>query len=133
MAARLKEQKGLKDMSDIKDNSEVVLSVPLKIQDKDTSIVTKTINITSSGAYCKTDKPLPLLSKVVLTLLIPNRVKKGKTDKKIECKGTVVRTHPVMADGRVQSYDVAIYFDDMSPADSKLIAQYVEQHLPKDK
>ena len=52
----------------MKGEMSVDLAVPLKIQDKDTSIVTKTINITSSGAYCKTDKPLPLLSKVVLMM-----------------------------------------------------------------
>lgn len=120
-------------MSELKDVNQASLSVPVKIQDKDTSIVTKTTNVTSSGAYCNTDKPLPLLSKVVLTLLIPSRGKKGKSDKKVECKGTVVRTHPVIVEGRIQSYDVAIYFDELSPADSKLITQYIEQHIPKDK
>ena len=119
-------------MSDLENNDlKGDLSVPVKIQDKDTSIVTKTTNITSSGAYCKTDKPLPLLSKVVLTLLIPKRDKKGKKDKKIECKGTVVRTHPVIVDGRPQSYDVAIYFDELSASDSRLISQYIEQHISK--
>ena len=107
------------------------LAVPLKIQDKDTSIVTKTINITSSGAYCKTDKPLPLLSKVVLTLLMPGGNKKRKSDRKIECRGTVVRTHPVIVDGRAQSYDVAIYFDELSSSDKRFISQYIEGHILK--
>lgn len=105
------------------------ISVPLKIQDKDTSIVTETINITSSGAYCKTDKPLPLLSKVVLTLLVPQYTKKRKQDRKIECKGTVVRTHPVFIDGKAQSYDVAIYFDELSDTDRRFIAKYIKIHL----
>jgi hypothetical protein len=109
------------------------IAVPLKIQDRDTSIVTKTINITSSGAYCSTDKPLPLLSKVVLTLLIPKHNKKSKSDKKIECKGTVVRTHPVIVEGKIRSYDVAIYFDELSDSDSRSISQYIEHHLTKDK
>ena len=121
-------------MSDLKkDKAKVDLAVPVKIQDRDTSIVTKTINITSSGAYCKTDKPLPLLSKVVLTLLIPKPSKKSKGDRKIECKGTVVRTHPVIVDGHPQSYDVAIYFDELSPSDSRFISQYIERHLSKNK
>jgi len=109
------------------------IAVPVKICDKDTSIVTKTINITSSGAYCKTDKPLPLLSKVILTLLIPKSGKKGGKERKIECKGTVVRTHPVIVDGRPQSYDVAIYFDELNPGDSRFISQYVEQRISEDK
>lgn len=109
----------------------VELAVPVKIQDRETSIVTKTINITASGAYCKTDKPIPLLTKVALTLLIPKHSKKGKGDKKIECKGTVVRTHPVIVDGRTQAYDVAIYFDEMNANDSRLISQYIESHIPK--
>lgn len=112
-----------------KGNTKIDLAVPLKIQDKDTSIVTKTINITSSGAYCNTDKPLPLLSKVVLTLLVPQYNKKGKVDRKIECKGTVVRTHPVIVDGQPQSYDVAIYFDELNSSDRRFISQYIEHHL----
>jgi len=107
----------------------VDLAVPLKIQDSDTSIVTKTINISSSGAYCNTEKPLPLMSKVVLTLLIPPRGKKGKANKRIECKGTVVRTHPVIVEGKPQSYDVAIYFDSLNSSDSRTISQYIEDKL----
>ncbi len=103
-------------------------SVPVKIQGQDTSIITNTINITSSGAYCKTDKPLALLTKVALTLLIPQE---NKADKRIECKGTVVRTHPVVADGQTQSYDVAIYFDEMNATDTRFISQYIRRHLSK--
>lgn len=107
------------------------LAVPLKIKDKDSSIVTKTMNITSTGAYCKTEKPLPLLSKVILTLLIPQHSRKKGTDKKIECEGTVVRTHPVIIDGKPQSYDVAIYFDGLSENDRLLISKYIEDHISK--
>jgi len=112
-----------------KDKTSPGFAVPVKIQAKDASIVTETINITSSGAYCKTDKPLPLLSKVVLTLLIPRHSKKGKHDQKLECKGTVVRTHPVIVDGKPQSYDVAIYFDELNPNDSRLISQYIKRRV----
>lgn len=116
-----------------KEGVKVDLALPLKIRDKDESIVTKTINITSSGAYCNTDKPLPLLSKVVLTFLIPHCNKKGKIDRKIECKGTVVRTHPVIVDGQTQSYDVAIYFEELNDSDRRFISKYVECHLPNNK
>lgn len=119
----------VKAKSSKRDNARADIAVPLKIQDKETSIVTKTMNITSSGAYCKTDKPLPLLSKVVLTLLIPQYNKKGKVDKKVECRGTVVRTHPVIVDGQAQSYDVAIYFDELSDSDRRFISQYIEHYL----
>jgi hypothetical protein len=121
-------------MTDIeKEIPGVDLGVPVKIQAKDSSIVTETINITSSGAYCKTEKPLPLLSKVELTLLIPGHSRKNALDRKIECRGTVVRTHPVLIDGKAQSYDVAIYFDELSQSDSRLISQYIEHRLPKRK
>ncbi len=133
MASRLTER-GESEMSDPENvNIKPDLGVPVKIQNNDISIITKTINITSSGAYCKTDKPLPLLSKVVLTLLIPKYGKKGKVDQKIECKGTVVRTHPVIVDGQPQSYDVAIYFDELSPNDSRFITQYIERNLANNK
>ncbi|NQT06772.1 MAG: PilZ domain-containing protein [Candidatus Omnitrophica bacterium] len=116
-------------MTTFKKDLKAALAIPVKIQDKDLSIVTETINITSTGAYCKTAKPLPLLSKVVLTLLVPQYNKKGKVDKRIRCKGTVVRIHPVIVDGRPQSYDAAIYFDELSESDRNHIAQYIEHHL----
>lgn len=114
-----------------KNGPKAELSIPLKIRDRGTSIITKTISITSSGAYCKTDKPLPLLSKVALTLLMPPCGKKAKKDKRIECKGTVVRTHPVIVDGQPQSYDVAIYFDELSESHRRFIAEYIEHHLSR--
>lgn len=85
--------------------------------------VTEAMNITSTGAYCKTDKPLPLLSKVSLTLLMPH------SNKKIECRGTVVRIHPVPADDAKQSYDVAIYFDEMNKDDKEILSGYLEGSL----
>lgn len=109
-------------------NTELV--VPLKIQDKDTTITTETMNITSAGAYCKTDRPLPLLSKVALTLLVPQANKKrSEQNRRIECKGTVVRIHPVAVDGVTQSYDVAIYFDEMNANDKQTLSNYIEESL----
>ncbi len=119
-------------MTDIKkDPVKTGVSIPLKIQEKSTSVITETMNITTSGAYCNTSKPLPLLSKVVLTLLIPKHSKESKAEKKIKCKGTVVRTHPVIVDGKTESYDVAIYFDGLNNADRELISEYIKSHSSK--
>lgn len=125
--------KGVTMIRTEKEKSSVHLGVPVKIQAKDGSIVTETINITSSGACCKSDKPLPLFSKVALTLLMPTHSKKARQDQKIECRGTVVRTHPVIVDGKPQSYDVAIYFDELSSNDSRVISEYIKNRLPRQK
>ena len=87
---------------------------------------THTINISSSGLYCKVDKELPLMSRVKLMLMIPDSAKNAKEAKGVEVEGVVVRTHPVIIDGVTKHYDVAIFFDTaLEPRAKELIASYI--------
>lgn len=98
------------------------LSLKLKLDDFDS--ITHTLNISSSGVYCKLDKELPLMSRVKLVLMIPDADKESSL-KDLEVSGVVVRQHPVTIDGAIKHYDVAIFFEDLSDKDKDVIAAYV--------
>ncbi len=100
------------------------LSLKLRLDDFDS--ITHTMNISSSGVYCKLDKELPLMSRVKLMLMIPDPAKES-TLKKLEVSGVVVRQHPVTIDGTIKHYDVAIFFEDLSEKEKEIIAGYINR------
>lgn len=99
------------------------LSLKLKAADFDT--ITHTLNISASGVYCKVDKEIPIMSRVNLMLMVPDVSKEDKPVKSIEAGGVVVREHPVIIDGRIKHYDVAIFFDNLSQKDREIISDYI--------
>ena len=99
------------------------LSLKLKTGDFDT--MTHTLNISASGIYCKVPKEIPLMSRVNLILMIPDMSKEENAAKSIELSGVVVREHPVIIDGETKHYDVAIFFDDLSPKNREIISCHI--------
>jgi hypothetical protein len=99
------------------------LSLKLRLDDFDS--VTHTLNISSSGVYCKIDKELPLMSRVRLMLMMPDTRQEGACLKSLEVNGIVVRQHPVIIDGVTKHYDVAIFFEGLSPKDKDAINNYI--------
>lgn len=106
--------------------------IPVKIKEKGNIFATETMDINSSGAYCRTVHPIPLLSKVAVTLVVPALIKGKKIDKTIDCKGTIVRTHPVIIDGKTVGYDVAIFFNELKKEDKILISEHIKQSSNKE-
>jgi len=101
-------------------------TIPVSIEGGDKTFATETIDISPAGAYCRTEDPLPLMSKVAIKLVVSGHAKTKKKDKIINCKGTVVRTHPVIVDGKTKGYDVAVFFDDMDDEDRELLSEYID-------
>lgn len=100
--------------------------LPLKIVVGGFDTSTHTLNISSSGLYCKVGKEIPLMSRVKLMLMIPDPVKNDKEAKGVEVDGVVVRTHPVIIGGETKHYDVAIFFDTApEPRAKEIIAGYI--------
>lgn len=89
--------------------------------------ITHTLNISPSGVYCKVDKELPLMSRVKLMLMIPDSVKDKNSVKNLEVSGIVVREHPVIIDGIIKHYDIAIFFEDLSAKDKEIISSYISK------
>ena len=97
------------------------VAMKLKLGELDTVI--HTLNISASGAYCKLDKEVPLMSRVKLVIILPER----EGERRIEVTGVVVREHPVVVNGKTQHYDLAIFFEDISQKDREAIDSYVSK------
>lgn len=91
-------------------------------------IVTETINVSGIGAYCAVNKYIAPMTKLKINLVLPSyRYLNNST--KISCQGTVVRTEP--DDQKFSDkYNIAIYFNQISPASLKKIATFVKSQIP---
>ena len=103
------------------------VNVSLKVKSKDDDIITKSLDISASGVYCKLEKEMPLMSRIKIILIIP-KIQSGEKSTqniKIETDGVVVREHPVIENGKIIHYDAAIFFDNMSVKDREHILSYI--------
>jgi hypothetical protein len=96
--------------------------IPLKLADTGFDVITETVDISSSGAYCRVTRNLPLMSKIEVMLLIPL----DNQTKKIRCRGVVVRSEPtILKDADKAHYNIAIFFTDITKKDQKIIEEHV--------
>lgn len=100
------------------------LSLKLNAGDFDT--MTHTTDISASGIYCKIGREIPLMSRVKLAIMMPAAGKNDKAADPLQVDGVVVREHPVIIDGSVKHFDVAIFFDNLSEKDKSIIQGYIE-------
>ncbi len=87
-------------------------------------LVTKTENISASGAYCTLSRYVPLMTKLQVKLELPAEPK----PKRLTCYGVVVRIDPPAPGGRGTRYKAAIFFHDLSDHDRAALAHYIQQH-----
>lgn len=98
----------------------------LKLDAGDFGTMTHTTDISASGIYCKIGREIPLMSRVKLTIMVPSKSKEDKAARPLEVDGVVVREHPVIIDGDVKHFDVAIFFDNLSEKDKIIIQDYIK-------
>lgn len=105
-----------------------------RIKDKEISVklsgegfeaITKSLNISASGIYCKLTSRLPLMSRVEIHISLPKKIKSA-SPVTLDIDGVVVREEPFIKDGRVVHYDVAIFFDSLSPIDREKLIRYID-------
>ena len=101
------------------------LSLKLNTGDYDT--ITHTLDISASGLYCKIEREIPLMSRVKIALMLPDVSGDRKTAKSLEVDGVVVREHPVIVDGKIKHYDIAVFFDNLSEKTRDAIAGYISK------
>jgi len=109
-------------------------SISLKVKSGEVETITKSLDISASGVYCKVEKELPLLSRVKVMLIIPKAQKGAHGEMKtvkVETDGVVVREHPVIVDERVIHYDVAIFFDNISAKDREALLEHTNRKNAK--
>ena len=98
--------------------------IPLELKKDKGVFEAKTMNISSSGAYCTLDKFIPLNTKLGVTLLIP-----GKKLKRVTCHGIVVRNEPEGLGAKETKYGVGLFFTDLGAKDRQEISSYVKRKL----
>lgn len=103
------------------------IALRLKVDQFDT--ITHTLNISASGIYCKVGTELPLMSRVQLMLMFPGDGQGKEERRPLELTGVVVREHPVIIDGEIKHYDVAIFFDGLTEKNKEAISQYVTPRI----
>jgi len=103
-------------------------NISLKVKSGAIDIITQSLDISASGVYCKVEKEIPLMSRIKILLILP-KTKGGSSETtqaaKIATDGVVVREHPVIIEGRIAHYDLAIFFDNISAKDREAILDYI--------
>lgn len=116
--------------------------IPVRIAHEDGDIVTATLNISRSGAYCQVNERVELMTKLKVQILLPPprrepmaagslsaARKNQKRSKTIHCQGVVVRVEPSAHNGR---FDIAIFFNEIAQRDAESINDYVGSCLEQD-
>ena len=102
--------------------------LPIKLSASDFDVLTETTNISASGAYFPAGKPMELMTKLNVILLIPITKNRNKTIKKISCTGVIVRCE-IAEESTQHPYQAAMYFSDLSDHDRKILQTFVNPFL----
>ncbi len=71
----------------------------------------ETVNVSESGVFCILTEPIPLFTKVKVSLSIPRKNDGG--ERQIVCEGVIVRQEEVERDGRT-FFDTAVFFQGLA-------------------
>ena len=104
-------------------------NLPIKLLSKDSSlIVTKTKNISVSGAYCHTSSYLPPMTILDITMLLHTQKDKSNNSsqqaEKVHCRGVVVRSEKI----KDNNYAIAIFFNEIAKKEKDKLRKFIEQH-----
>ncbi len=102
--------------------------LPIKLSGSEFDILTETNNISASGAYFSLERPLELMAKLNVVLLIPIKKNKSKIIEKISCTGIIVRCEIADIDTK-HAYRAAMYFNTLKDHDKKVLHSYINSHL----
>ncbi|MFH1623971.1 MAG: PilZ domain-containing protein [Pseudomonadota bacterium] len=101
--------------------------VQFKLGTEDFDIATETLNLSSIGAYCQVNKPIPVMTSLKMLLALPYGDKEGECEY-VECRGVVVRVEKVVPQSAgSDAYDIAIYFNDIDESVKKKIWHFLER------
>jgi len=102
--------------------------LPIKLSVSEFDILTETNNISASGTYFSLEKPLELMTKLNVVLLIPIIKNKTKIIEKISCTGIIVRCEIADIDTK-RSYRAAMHFNNLKERDKKILLLYIRSLL----
>jgi c-di-GMP-binding flagellar brake protein YcgR len=97
--------------------------ISIQIKAEGFKAITQSLDVSASGIYCKITERIPLMTRLEIVLALPEENKESPTI--INVEGIVVREHPVIKDGRAEHYDVAIYFNSLTPRERDTLVRYI--------
>ena len=106
-------------------------ALPLKISHSEFDVVTETRDISGNGAYCSVNKPIAVMTKLRIVILIPVKKAELTSVKKVVCQGVVVRETVVEGDKK-HPYHIGIFFNEISESDRKALTSYINS-FPRSK
>ena len=99
-------------------------NISIKISGDGFNAITQSLDVSASGIYCNVDHHIPVMTRLQIVLSIPGK-RGGTSSTTMNLDGVVVREHAVKKEGRVQHYDIAIFFNTLLPKERKLLIQYI--------
>ena len=86
----------------------------------------ESINVSANGVYFSSPKFIAPLTKLQITLLLPESSDPQSTKKhEVVCDGVVVRTEPEEPQEGIDSYDIACYFTNIPEAGREHLEAYI--------
>ena len=102
--------------------------ISIQLKGEGFGVITQSLDVSASGVYCKITEPIPLMTRLEIVLAIP-----GKRDPSVptllHIEGVVVREHPVIKNGKTEHYDVAIFFNFLTPKDREKLVNYINSRI----
>jgi len=102
---------------------------PIRLESHESGITNRVLNVSTSGILCGTVMQIETMSKVGMTLFLPEQDESNGDHHEIECEGVVVRSEEQSRLGADPVYHLAIFFTKISDEDRKRIARHVENDL----
>lgn len=99
-------------------------NISIKLSGEGVNPITQSLDVSASGVYCKVDSKIPLMTRVKITLSLP-AVKGGPGALTMDLDGVVVREHPVKKEGKIEHYDIAIFFNTLMPRERMELMEYI--------
>jgi c-di-GMP-binding flagellar brake protein YcgR len=100
------------------------LAMEIRIGEIDTAKV-ESINVSANGVYFTSDKYIPELTKLDITLDLPAKKDQKARGKSVVCTGVVVRTEPPQEQPGVDTYEIACYFTSIDGSDKETLESYI--------
>lgn len=103
----------------------VSAQIPLVISHEAGTLEAKTENLSAAGAYCTLKRYVAPMTKLQIRLELPGASKPAT----VNCQGVVVRVHPPAPTPKA-TYQVAIFFHELSDHGRSVLARYIQDRLP---
>jgi hypothetical protein len=89
-----------------------------------------TTNLSLGGVQVVTDRYLPLMTRVEVTLHLPPDAEQDSGPRPVKAEAVVVRVLPPAPDPRSRNFEMALFFSRMEQQDRNALAHYLSARSP---